>query len=692
MQPKNFQLGFFIKLRHVDKAIKLLLLQLDQTNPIYNTLDYTLYRKDNIRNYNSDKFYRDYVESDSLYYFKSLFYTQKYFAVQHAYKIREFHFLSLPSLIVYYSIGMYIGELLDKRLREEKSIFKDKGLNCFYGGRIDFENPSVSTVTYYDDYKKFISLKEKLTNPVSGKIKYVMSLDIKSFFYSIDHDLLLKAVEKLSTPSLRSQLNFTETTKDSIVSILRYFQESTLGLPVGNQNIISSFLSAIYFNSFDRHISSKYLNKEEFSYVRYVDDFYLIIEEDSEYSIEHVRSKLYDIENDISDFLINKLHLVVNSSKCDRYKIEDKESQIEFLRCSNVESFYIDEAENLEVIEDDNIGENEGLALIMDIDNDTYEEIFDKCLTILKDLKSQSLYLPHLSLKIKESAYLNNLLIHQPCLNYSKSKEGIAKVVEADLFDEINSIDFFLLKPKVLLHLCTVNPTSRSRLFTFITESLMNSQSIIPKLTLLDRFIHQIKYLISTTKQQIRQELEKEFENFCLKVVNHLSILQKTLGYDNSYLRLTLSSLGEEDKSLVFDGIYSCDFLNLEKCTAITQQIKLRRINERMKNYNVCFNHLLNEFQKLFVQTYFSNEPDKDITANDIKQEMSKQFFEPDEIDIISDFFERRNQNSISHANDSDIGFWPVTESEYHKIKSDSKPIMRRVYNVRTIQPTVVVP
>src|SRR5680860_1417210 len=108
---REFNLGHFLQEYHFEKAAILLKEQLSQTSPLYNNLDFTLYRQSEIDSINITDFYNDYIKRDSLYYFENKFFSKKYFGVQRAYKTREFHFLSLSSIITYYALGMYIREL-----------------------------------------------------------------------------------------------------------------------------------------------------------------------------------------------------------------------------------------------------------------------------------------------------------------------------------------------------------------------------------------------------------------------------------------------------------------------------------------------------------------------------------------------------------------------------------------------------
>jgi hypothetical protein len=80
--------------------------------------------------------------------------------------------------------------------------------------------------------------------------------------------------------------------------------------------------------------------------------------------------------------------------------------------------------------------------------------------------------------------------------------------------------------------------------------------------------------------------------------------------------------------------------------------------------YNVAFNHLLNEFDTLFSIKYF-NENNNNRTRLEVTQRMIEEKYFHDEIMFVADFYDRRNNNSISHASKKEYGYWSVSKDEY---------------------------
>lgn len=664
-----FNLGYYIKEKHIKMALDLLELQLKQDSPLYNTVDFTIYRN-NETAVDVESFYEEFVKRDSFYYFNDAFQIISYYGVQRAYKIREFHYFTWDMLILYYAVGFYIRDLLDKYIINFQSIFSKKPINVFYGGNLNIEDPKKSKIFYYEDYKEFLHLKETLTKPEEGKIKYAISLDIKSFFYTIDHKILLEIVDRKAYSTTKKSLHFNEFTKEAIEFFFKYLVRGSKGIPVSGQNIISSFLSSIYFTDFDEFIVDNFLNTGKFHYIRYADDFYLIFSEDANKPISEIRQEIYDIENEIADFLIKHLKLSVSSSKSDRFRISDIDSHLDFLNATGFESPFEQEFDYEELYEDS--------ILSLQIKDKPAPEIFNECIDILKELKLQSEKLPQFEIDAKKSSYLNFILIHKGCLSYSKSEVAKETVRESGIFSDFNNIDFILIKIKVLLHLITIDKEYRKAFFDFLVESLQIKKSLTQKITIVDRFIHQLQFLISELKGAEKEKLVIEYEGY---IERFIEIIEPMLAdSSNKYIPLLFKALKNDYHLIEFDKIYDSEFLSQSNCIPLVQQIKQRNINEKIGFYNVCFNHLLNEFQNLFEMIILDG---KQKTAKDIRDKMAEDGFTTSEIKFITEFFDRRNQNSISHTNEQEIGFWGVGQTEYEEYKLNVLPIIRKVYNKR---------
>ena len=119
------------------------------------------------------------------------------------------------------------------------------------------------------------------------------------------------------------------------------------------------------------------------------------------------------------------------------------------------------------------------------------------------------------------------------------------------------------------------------------------------------------------------------------------------------------------------------EFLNKLENSSLLQQIKQRHLNEKLGFFNVAFNHLLNEFQNIVEAAYFNR---RDKNALEIRDKLAEKGFKTKDILFVSDFFKRRNQNSISHTNHNELGFCGVSEKEYFIYKSKINPLIKTIY------------
>jgi hypothetical protein len=189
---------------------------------------------------------------------------------------------------------------------------------------------------------------------------------------------------------------------------------------------------------------------------------------------------------------------------------------------------------------------------------------------------------------------------------------------------------------------------------------------------LIERFILQLEFVsFKDPKEKIisKIELQKYKDGFIEILSNFVS--KKP---ENKYAKLVSKMLNNKILLEEFKPIYGSRFLNKIESSSLLQQIKQRHLNEKLGFYNVAFNHLLNEFQNIVEAAYFNRE---EKNALDIRDKLTKEGFKTQEILFVSDFFKRRNQNSISHTNHNELGFWAVSEKEYFEYKNKILPLIK---------------
>jgi len=148
---------------------------------------------------------------------------------------------------------------------------------------------------------KGIDILDKTLKQISNnsfKPCFALKCDIKKFFETVDHSILLSIIHKRIKDA--DAVRLLEEIIESFIS-----QYSTLfkrkGLPIGN--LTSQLFANIYLNEFDQFIKHKLKIKH---YIRYTDDF-VIISEDKLY--------LGNLIKPIHSFLSDKLALELHPKK-----------------------------------------------------------------------------------------------------------------------------------------------------------------------------------------------------------------------------------------------------------------------------------------------------------------------------------------------------------------------------------------
>lgn len=128
---------------------------------------------------------------------------------------------------------------------------------------------------------------------------FVLKCDIRKFFPTIDHQLLLNIISQRIKDD--DVLWLVKVIINSFSSEFSSKIDGNKGTPIGN--LTSQLFTNIYMNEFDQYI--KNFLKVKY-YIRYTDDFVII---------HHDRNYLLNIKNEVSDFLKTKLQLSLHPKK-----------------------------------------------------------------------------------------------------------------------------------------------------------------------------------------------------------------------------------------------------------------------------------------------------------------------------------------------------------------------------------------
>lgn len=141
-----------------------------------------------------------------------------------------------------------------------------------------------------------------------GNDAYIISLDIKKFFYSIDRNILKNIYKKKIGCKRTLDLLF------NIIDSANQIDE--LGLPLGNT--MSQLSSNVYMNELDQYAKRKLGLK---FYVRYMDDIVVVVKN---------KEEAKKIKCMLEDFIENKLNLEINKDKTKIFPIKQGINTIGF--------------------------------------------------------------------------------------------------------------------------------------------------------------------------------------------------------------------------------------------------------------------------------------------------------------------------------------------------------------------------
>ena len=186
-------------------------------------------------------------------------------------KFRHIHKAKVENRIVHHAIISIIEPLFDRSfIYDSYSCRTNKGM--------------------HRAVKRLYFFVRKVSKNYSGNC-FALKLDIKKFFESVDHTILLNLLKKKIEDEDFILL---------IENILSSFSKDR-GIPIGN--LTSQIFANVYLNELDKFVKQELRIKY---YIRYCDDF-VILSQDREY--------LENLITDIQEFLNNSLKVSLHENK-----------------------------------------------------------------------------------------------------------------------------------------------------------------------------------------------------------------------------------------------------------------------------------------------------------------------------------------------------------------------------------------
>lgn len=186
-------------------------------------------------------------------------------------KFRIIHKAKVADRIVHHAVVSIIEPIFDKTfIFDSYSCRKNKGT--------------------HKAVKRLFDFIRKVSKNYKGKC-YCLKLDVKKFFASVDHEILLASVRKRVK---------SEQFMVLLENIVRSFSKDK-GIPIGN--LTSQIFANIYLNKLDRFVKHELKIKY---YLRYCDDFVIVSDDDT---------YLEKLTDEIEAFVQTNLKLSLHENK-----------------------------------------------------------------------------------------------------------------------------------------------------------------------------------------------------------------------------------------------------------------------------------------------------------------------------------------------------------------------------------------
>jgi len=660
-QLNKYLFKHFLNLDLWIEAKKLLDYQISSKYKYYNTINFYYFKKISNKTDKIGKrnYYEQRIANNAFYGLTNEFFFYKYTIPKSGIGLRSYLFFSYPMQLLYYSIGLYLLKLSSQFILDNK---KNYNLSR-YGGdlRYDTNNGQLvindDTTLYSKHYSAFKQDIRQQT--INRDNKIVLRLDIQNYFDCISMSNLLTLLEDSVKTSDKTILNYD---KDTIRLLEFYFQFlNNNSLPQANNNLISGFIGFLYLFFGDLEIE-RLLSKinaeyggilKDYKIIRYVDDIYLFLEfkgleklkfginTDSDNYLLKMIAAGYSANEVLEDFqLLEKIKHFINDFLFALSDIFYKKLSLRFN--SKSEILWLDSDKDLNKLFGIINKVSEDYTEIEDDDNAKPQIKITKLAEALRTIRSKSLVEVFTSehknlqniLRYSFDKSVNHILDTQP-----KELEKIEK--ELEVFD-FNYVHFYT--QTITLLICKI-PKIKQKYRDFILSK--------KNLTTFDVDLV-INYLCQTDFSD--KQLIKTLENSPIKpIIQYFNKKTKVLDNKNT-------------------GFYDIDFTKIVRLfneISLIEQVRQRNYAEINSNYSIALNHLLNELQLIcFLLEKPNNVEIKKYDSNKVISFLTRKGVDSLLSNDISNLFDRRNNNPISHPG-NDIRFAKlVDKNEYDNYKT----------------------
>ena len=152
---------------------------------------------------------------------------------------------------------------------------------------------SLKAIERFEQFKRTVSKN-------NTKSCYILKADIKHYFYTVDHEILINIIkEKICDKDVINLIKVILENQNR--------QQNSKGMPLGN--LTSQFFANIYLNELDQYVKHELKIKY---YIRYVDDFVIL---------HNSKAQLESYRREIDYFLRNHLNIELHPDKTKTYNL-----------------------------------------------------------------------------------------------------------------------------------------------------------------------------------------------------------------------------------------------------------------------------------------------------------------------------------------------------------------------------------
>lgn len=614
------QLGYFLKFRYWQNAIKLLNYQLEikKSNRHFNTLSMFYYERlgQSVEKLERGKYFRKRVANNLFYGLEDEFAVYAYPIPKSNLGLRNYKFFTYPMRVLYYSIVLYLLHLSQDLVQEYYS--SQKHIEAEYGGKLLFNDDenlilNYNSVWYKPHYQRFRkAVRREIREDLEHKV--VIHIDIQNYYDELSIPILLNFLSKNVKPSIQRELRFDAISQSQIATFFEFIANGKPGIPQSDNDITSSYIGYLYLVFGDLLIEQEIHKNNDIlkshRIIRYMDDMYisLTFKEDTNHSEREVY--INSLSARIADCLYDRLGLRLNT-KTRLFWLNRSQDREDLLR-------------NLKKV-------SPGYEIPDDEEHEHPDEKVERILKQLERLKNAPLD-PSFDLHRDLEAEVLKEVYTPSVAQLLQKSENIERI--RNVFTDFN-FDLVIAQPREILIVLLQDEEAHAAFREFL----------LAKSNLTSREVHLIlTYLCQT---------EFKFPN----LVDFL---------ENSYhMNQIIAIYRRQEVTSEKPGYYQLQadqVLKLAKMHNVIEQITLRVLSERRRQHSIALNHLLNEILAICFQLDNRKVDEKRYDAIKTVEFLINRQVPHETCMKIRNLFDRRNKNPVSHA---DPIAWPVSESEY---------------------------